>query len=199
MKKTMTLLLLSLLLAGVQTAGAQEQDVVTSVRQRYAAVKERIGLMMGEDAIPQEYYQVRVLQNLPGTGPHEEDVRMYYGYRDDHDIWPSRLLEFVSTRYNYAARVFYEEYLYAPNGSISFIYATLPDFMLDKELEFRFYFEDGLVQMVVKSRKAGDSGAFTPVYSGDTLPDEYREYYDSYMESSRKFHQLFNSVDMLAH
>jgi hypothetical protein len=82
MKRTATLLLL--IAACWHTLCAQ--NTVESIRQRYAAIKDDITEMMKEDGFPPVYYEVKVVQNLPGTGPHHEMTKMFYDERDDDEI-----------------------------------------------------------------------------------------------------------------
>ena len=76
-KQAFTLLLC---MAWVLTASAQH--TVESIRKEYQSVHEWITLMSDSfpsDGIPPEYFDLRVVQNLPATGPHHENNRMYYG------------------------------------------------------------------------------------------------------------------------
>ena len=63
------------------TAGAQNS--VESIRKAYQDVHKMIDQMTpdaeGMWETPPEYFDLKVVQNLPGTGPHEEKIRMYYG------------------------------------------------------------------------------------------------------------------------
>lgn len=178
------------------------QDAVESIRKEYAALKADIAEMMREEGRPSEYYQVLVRQNLPGTGPHFEDTRMYWGERDDDEIYPTHYLHMVTTKYNFAAREFYEEYLYDEKGRIHFIYAQTPD--ADEDIatmhEFRFYFNAGkLVKVLVKSRKVAEAGAFADEYSGATVPAKYDSHYQNYLAWVKRFSKLFDAVDGAAH
>ena len=198
MKKMVLMTLL--VLAWVQMTYAQ--NTVESIRKEYAALKADIAEMMKEDGYPPVYYQVLVRQNLPGTGPHFEDTRMYYGERDDDEIYPSHYLRMVTTKYNFAVREFYEEYLYDEKGRILFIYAQTPDADEDMETmqEFRFYFNAGkLIKVLVKNRKMGGEGAFADEYSGATVPTKYNFLYQNFLRWVKQFSKLFEAVDETAH
>ncbi|MBO7418883.1 MAG: hypothetical protein J6U14_08130 [Bacteroidaceae bacterium] len=169
------------------------QDGIEAIRSHYYAVKQQIAHMEAGE-MPAEYYQVKVMRNLPGSGGHEEVINMYYADREDHDIWPSRWLELVTTHYNYAAREYYEEYLYNQNGDIAFIFARNPDVELGSEYEFRFYFEDGLIKVNIRSRKM-NTGDFQVVYDGDEIPQEYHSFYYEFANRIKTYRMLFNTVD----
>lgn len=75
MKRTATLLLL--IAACWHTLCAQ--NTVESIRQRYTVIKNDISNMMMEDGFPPEYYEVKVVQNLPATGDSENFQNEYTG------------------------------------------------------------------------------------------------------------------------
>lgn len=172
---------------------AQAQESVEVIRTHYYAVKERISEMEAQQR-PFEYYQVKVAQNLPGTGGHEETVNMYYGDREDHEIWPSHWLELVTTHYNFAARQYYEEYLFHQNGDIAFIYARNPDVEFGWEYDFRFYFDDGLQKVDIRRRKINTTD-FQQVYDGDEVPQEYHSFFYQFTDRIKLYRILFNAVD----
>ena len=114
------------------TAGAQNS--VESIRKAYQDVHKMIDQMTpdadGMWETPPVYFDLKVVQNLPGTGPHEEKIRMYYGElesEEEGDPYPPHYLRFTTVKYNFAAREFYEEYLYDDKGQVMFIYALTPD------------------------------------------------------------------------
>ena len=78
------LITICLLLLAAWTQG-NAQNTLGSIRERYAAVKSDIAEMTKEDGWPREYHHLQVMQNLPATGPHLEDVKMYWGERDDDE------------------------------------------------------------------------------------------------------------------
>lgn len=200
---TMKRLVLIALLTLTWAQTAFGQHTVESIRKQYTNIKANITEMLKEEGYPDEYYQVLVRQNLPATGGHFEDTRMYWGERDDDEIYPSHYVQFVTTKYNFAVREFYEEYLYDEKGNILFIYAQTPDADedMDKMHELRFYFDAGkLIKVLVKVRRAADSQApFAEEYSGTTVPEKYKNLYEHYCGWSRQFVQLFDAVDGAAH
>lgn len=198
MRKIVLMTLLAL--AWVQMTCAQ--NTVESIRKEYTEIKEDIAEMMREEGRPDEYYQVLVRQNLPATGGHFEDTRMYWGERDDDEIYPTHYLRMVTTKYNFAAREFYEEYLYDEKGRILFIYAQTPDVdeNFEKMYEFRFYFNAGKpIKVLVKNHKMNSKDAFAEEYSGTTVPAKYQSIYQNYLSWVKKFSKLFDAVDGAAH
>ena len=109
---------LTLLLCLVWSLSAVAQNTIDSIRKEYQGVKEWIALMsenFPSDGIPPEYYELRVAQNLAGSGPHHENIRMYYGELasdEEGDPYPPHFLRFATAEYNFAAREYHEEYLF---------------------------------------------------------------------------------------
>lgn len=187
----------------VQTVSAQ--DVKKSIRDHYAAVKEMIANSVQIEAEGEQYpvnecYKVKIKQNLPGTGLHEEDVLIYYDeVAGDDEVYPAHRIEYVSSSYNYAAAKYFQEFLFDKNGHVSFIYASKPDVEDGKEYEFRFYFNKGkLFDVLVKSRKEGEKD-FSTEYSGKTLPQKYVSSYQMYADDVAKYGRLFEAIDGAAH
>ena len=158
--------------------GAQAQYTIEDIRKSYANVKEHISRMSGEfpsEGIPHEYYHLNVEQNLPGTGPHHEHLWMYYDELESDAIYPPHYLWFATKKYNYAAREYYEEYLYDNKGQLMFIYATNPDVVFGDIFEFRLYYDgQHLLKCIVKQRK-WDEKSYREVYNGSEAPGTYIE------------------------
>ena len=74
---------LVLTMCAVWTLTAGAQTTIQTIRQAYQDVHEMIEQMTPnadrEWATPPEYFDLQVVQNLPATGPHKENIRMYYG------------------------------------------------------------------------------------------------------------------------
>ena len=122
---------------------------------------------------------------------------MYYQERRDSDeqIYPSLYLDFAVKKYNFAAREYYEEYLYDAQGRIQFIYATAPILDFENDYEFRLYFSGGqLAELLVKRRPQG-KGEYTTVYTGKTVPEEYQSSYNGYYGTSQTVMRTFNAIN----
>lgn len=181
----------------LQTAFAQ--NTIASIRKAYQEQKEAIALMSDDfpgEGTPPVYYHLHVAQNLPGTGPHHENVHMYYGElpsEEEGDPFPPHYLSFVSSKYNFAAREYYEEYLYDDKRQVMFIYAYTPNEDLTKILQFRLYFDgQRLLQLNVKADEAD-------IYTGTTIPEEYSGYCSLYTDWARHHLELFKAVDSHTH
>ena len=180
----------------------QAQDVKSAIRQHYAEAKayiEQIKQLEAEgDTYPvPQVFSVKIEQNLPGTGYHEEAIKMYYREEQDsaEQIYADLFLDFATKQYNFAARKYYEEYLYDQQGRIEFIYATLPDLNEGKDYELRFYFSKGeLIETIVKSRPMGDS-TFETVYQGKTVPKGYSDSYESRLSAAKGIMELFKTIN----
>ena len=185
-------IVLTLILAlGCLVETVQAQDAKAAIRQHYAAAKAYVEQQQqveaGGDIYPvTQCFSVQVKQNLPGTGYHQEDVEQ---------IYPDLLLDFATKRYNFAARKYYEEYLYDQQGRIEFIYAALPDLDEGKDCELRFYFNKGeLIETIVKSRPM-DGGTFETVYQGKTVPAAYSDSYESRLSAAKGIMDLFKTIN----
>ena len=89
---------LLLCVAWVLTAGAQ--NTIESIRKAYQDVHHMIDQMTPDEGgmweMPPEYYDLKVVQNLPGTGPHQEIIRMFYGdleTEEEYDPYPPHYLQ----------------------------------------------------------------------------------------------------------
>lgn len=186
------------------------QNTIEGIRKAYQEQKERIAEMNDEfpvEGYPPVYYHLHVAQNLPGTGPHHEDVYMYYGEQDMEDSsnpYPPHFLTFVTSKYNFAARKFYEEYLYDEKGNVVFIYARTPDMDFPKMHEFRFYFDGKrLLQFNVKVAEGLTSfsdediaaASFKEEYAGTDIPKRYAQFCSQYTVRANSFLKEFKVID----
>jgi len=174
------------------------QHTIESIRKTYADVKESVAMMSDDfpsEGIPAEYYHLRVAQNLRATGPHTEDIRMYFNEveQDEDEDWnpyPFHWLRLVTAKYNFAVRQFYEEYLYDDKGQVMFIYAITPevgDDMIPYELRMWF---DGKRLLRFTAKKAE-----VTVFSGTTIPELYRGETDRCKERAQHLLMMFKGID----
>ncbi len=208
MKRT---IILTIVLVGcLQVALAQ--NTIESIRKAYQAQQAEIAEMAEDfpyDGYPPCYYQLSVVMNLPATGLHRENIRMYFGEmaqddEDNYNPYPPHYLSFLTTKYNYAAREFYEEYLYDKNGQVMFIYAQTPDIDMSCMHELRLYFDgQKLLRLNVKKSddlKSYDDTAikvagFKDVFTGTSIPEAYKEFCDMYQKKAQQYLSMFNSID----
>jgi len=200
MKRIITAITILALWAPVVRA----QHTIEDIRKDYANVKEYIG-MMSEDfpsgGIPAQFYHLHVAQNLPATGPHFEDVRMYYGEEEGGElIYEKHYLWFLTTKYNFAAREYYEEYLYDKNGKLTFAYGIEPDLDTGEFVEYRLYYDGKrLLKCIVKKRKMDGETEFREVYNGTKIPEEYTRTIGWYEAKAKQFIQLFKDIESVAY
>ena len=205
------LLTILLCVEGVLTASGQH--TIESIRKDYQGVQEWISQMSDNfptDGIPSEYYDLRVEQNLPGTGPHHEDIRMYYGEEESEDdpIYPPHYLCFTRVKYNYAAREFYEEYLYDDKGDVMFIYAITPDVEGGGDVwpyELRMWFDGKRLLRFNAKKFEGPldyidiatlkKGTFKDEYTGKDIPEKYSSEADRCKEGAQRYLRLFKAID----
>lgn len=201
-----TILFISLLLMG--TIAAQAQNAKESIRQHYADVKAQIKQMQELEKSGDQYpvpqtYTVVIKQNLPATGYHEETLQMFYReeLKSEEQIYADLYLDFATQKYNFAAREYYQEFLYDKQGNIEFIYSTEPDVVNGIDYEYRFYFSKGrLIDVLVKSRKTGaGETTFNTIYQGKTVPAQYSSEYKARLASSKSIMNVFKSIDANRH
>ena len=187
---------LAMLTLLVFCTSAHAQGAVEQIRKRYAAAKAQVEAMGKDDYHPEEFYQLNVTQFLPATGRHEKKVCLYYDFLDDDEIYPSHRLSLVTSKYNFAAREYYEEYLYDEKGNVSFIYSNPSEVDFDGVgCELRFYFSGNhLIKVLVKNRAPGES-TFKETYSGTSVPAAYSDYYKQYVSKAKKHYQLFQTIE----
>lgn len=208
MRRTM---IMSLLLVGcLQVVLAQ--NTIESIRKAYQAQQAEIAEMAEDfpyDGYPPCYYQLSVVMNLPATGLHRENIRMYFGEmaqddEDNYNPYPPHYLSFLTTKYNYAAREFYEEYLYDKNGQVMFIYAQTPDIDMSRMHELRLYFDgQKLLRLNVRATDELESYddtavkkiGFKDIYTGTTIPEAYKESCDMYQTKASQYLGMFKSID----
>ena len=207
-----TLITTILLVLSVQ--GAVAQQTIEDIRKAYASAKEYIGMMSDDfpgEGIPPEYYHLHVSQMLPATGLHREDIRLYFNDVEEEDedeprIYPLHYLRFASTKYNYAAREFYEEYLYDEKGQVMFIYAINPDVGEDMmPYELRLWYDGKRLLRFQAKRFEGkveyldlaslNNGTFREEYSGTTIPKQYRREAEHLPERAKGFLAMFKSIE----
>lgn len=200
--KSLTQTILSVVVLCILTQSVLAQDMKKAIREHYAEAKayvDQVAKMEREGfsyPVPQ-YFSTLVRQNLPATGFHQEEVLMYYQEQRDSDsqIYPSLYLDFAVKKYNFAAREYYEEYLYDEQGRIQFIYATSPILDFENDYEFRLYFSGGqLAELLVKRRPQG-KGDYTTVYTGKAIPEEYQSSYSGYYSMSQSVMRIFNAIN----
>lgn len=203
MKKMLTALLFFL---AVFAQWGWAQNTEASIRKRYSAMKEYIrshnGTNANDGAEWMECYHIEARHMLPATGGHTEDVYMYFGEKETNEdlIYGQHFLNFVTTKYNYSVREFYEEYLYDADGNIAFIYAMHPwlsfgDNEEDMDYEFRYYFSKGKLIKTIVKKSAVTKGEYKEEYSGATVKKAHQEIYQNFLAKSREFQKLFSAVE----
>ena len=192
----------------LQTIGAQ--NTIESIRQRYADAKAYVSTHTGENISDGAdfglYYHLEARQWLPGTGGHIEHTYLYYGEQesDDDVIYAPHYLKFATKRFNFAAREYYQEFLYDEDGKVAFIYGYDPMTKLegdedDQQYEFRFYFSNGRLIRAIIKRKSYDEEEFRQIYSGSTLKPAYQSDFDNLVSASRALRQLFIDIEKEAY
>lgn len=198
-------LFISLFLMLVIAQGAAAQDPIAQIRKDYTETKRGIDEMMQQDGWPPCYYELTIVENLPGTGPHRENIHIFYDdvpyegpeeEEGDYALHPYHWMQMVTAKYNFAAREFYEEYFFDREGHIRFIYARWAPSIDDDEHEFRLYYDQGqLIRFMVGTRAVGSQGKFKQEYAGKTCPEDYSWLRESFEERCQKWKRLFEAVE----
>ena len=207
MKKT---IVFTLLLCAVWTLTASAQNTVESIRKEYQDVQKWIAEMEDfESETYPAYYDLHVKQNLPGTGLHEENICLYFTEEEPdyeaEEVYtsPTNHLRFVKAKYNFAAREFYEEYLYDDKGQVMFIFAITVD-VDEHPYQLRMWFDGKrLLQFTAKQLEGYPDEQVDillktnskMVYSGSTIPEKYQRETDRYMQQAEKHLKLFKGID----
>ncbi len=171
-------------------------QTVESIRKDYAEAMNHAKMMNDPEYPPTNRFQVVTEQMMAGSGPHKVSATFYY-FEDEEDMNPGNVQKsiwYVTYSYNWAARDYYEEYLYNEKGKIEFIYQRGydDDFQV---YEYRFYFDaKGGIKVIVKRKKEEDK-TFTQEYSGATVTAKYKEAYDSAVNMSEYFKTMFKTLD----
>lgn len=205
---------LSLLFFVTWVLTASAQNSIQSIRKAYQEVHEMIDKMTPKGDIswemPPEFYDLHVVQNLPGTGKHEENIRMFYGYlesEEEGDPFPPHYLRFTTAKYNFAAREYYEEYLYDDKGQVMFIYAIMADVIIGELIpyELRLYFDGERLLRFTAKKYDGQSGyldiaslrkaIFKEEFSGTVIPEKFGEATDSLKQRAKRFLTMFKGID----
>ena len=182
----------------IATSAMAQKYTVQSIRERYNAIHEVIQQMTpdkdGETMLPKEYIDLDVYQNLPGTGGHNERIRLWYGYLEDGDdvIYPPRYLSFATSKYNYAAREFYEEYLYDEKGNLLFVYAKTPDVEHSDmyPFELRLWFDGKqLLRFNAKNHEGKE------VYKGTKIPENFQSEVNRVKDRGIQLLEMFKGLD----
>ena len=192
-------LIVSLLVLLAGSTVALAQNTVESIRKLYGEVQENIR-HMANDEMPAEYYNLHVKQNLPGTGPHDVNMMMYYtekpGQAED-EIYPEHSLLFATTKYNYAVREYYEEYLFDAKGKLLFAYSRYVGDEMDNVYELRLWFDGKrLLQAAAKENTSEDWShpVFRSVYTGNALPEKFRGKSVMLKDEAKRILRLFDSI-----
>ncbi len=180
------------------------QNTVESIRERYTNAKSHIEQNKGDNQYDgsdwAEYYHLEARQFLPGTGGHREDVYLYWNEKEEDKIYNGHWLSFATKRYNYAARNFYEEYLYDADGQVAFIYGYSPMETLEgetesAEYEFRFYLNKGTLLKAIIKRRSDVQEQFVDTYVGNKLGTAYKDFYNEYLKQAKQVRQMFIDIE----
>jgi hypothetical protein len=214
--------LITLLLCVAWAWDADAQNTIESIRKAYQDVHEQIARMTPDEEgmwqMPPQYFDLQVVQNLPATGPHRENIRFFYGELEPeneeeeemYNPYPPHYLHFATAKYNFAVREFYEEYLYDNKGNIMFIYVITPDVVIDGNMDYyelRMWFDGKrLLRFTAKKFERPldfdnpdiaslRKGTFNEEYSGTSIPEKYQREATRCQQRAQRFLTMFKGID----
>lgn len=208
-KEVLTAMLTIVALTTWQQAG-WAQNTEESIRQRYNDMKKYVASHTNDNkddgADFGEFYHLQARQWLPATGGHIEDTYLFFGEVESEEdvIYVPHYVKFVTKKFNYAAREYYQEFLYDPDGNVAFIYAYDPMTKFgndadDMQYEFRFYLNKGkLIKAIIKCKRY-DESAFKQVWTGTSLKSLYQSSYDEYLGVANSMKELFVNIEKEAY
>ena len=175
-------------------------QTVETIRKDYADALAHAKQINDPEYPVNNKFKVVTEQMMPGSGPHQVTANFYYYEDENEESLPdiTKSIYYVTHSFNWAAREYYEEYLYTRKGKIEFIYQRGydDDFQL---YEYRFYFDaKGVIKVIVK-RKKDDDSALTQEYSGATVTDKYKKAYDAAVRKSEYFKGLFDTLNSFSY
>lgn len=152
MRRFLSALVLIMLCAVCFAQSADVQTKIAEIRKMYNNEMEWIDIMLGDEAIPDDYITAKVRHNIAGTGQAEETIEFFFN--DDFDEEQGKYvssLDFVrrTTVYTIAERKSYEEFLYDDAGFPAFYYTSFTTYLEDGEhfaekyVEIRAYYDKG--------------------------------------------------------
>ena len=205
-----TVFILAAFMAVSQLVSAQTS--IENIRKHYNDTKEWVDGMADPYVFPLDaseekpnvpnYYLVNIEENYPGTGMHHEKVYIYHvdiEGSSQEEIFPPQRIDFAKTNYNFAAREFYEEYLYDEKGRVEFIYAKQCVDDVFEDTEFRFYFNAGkLIKVIIKTR-ANDGEEYKETFNGTKVPERYKRQYNSLTNKAGLIKKMFDAVNVYQH
>ena len=182
------------------------QDAVSTIRKHYTETQQMVAQYAewekeGDWTMPcPMYYEVNIKQNLPGTGYHKEWIRLYFYEKENYEGQPDepmlfRNIHFVTAKYNYAVREFYDEYLFDEKGNLEFIFARNADVDDFKGGEYRFYFQKGKLIKAIVSVRNPATEKYEQKYTGAKVPADYESDYNNYLGSAEHYKDLFKTID----
>ena len=194
----------TLLLAVSVNAAGQVKDAVKDIRAKYNEAKEIIARSRDKEA-PLEMKNEMTLnlyRNLPGSGPQKETVEGFFflDYTEDNEYVSSLYL--VRSSYNFAARKYYEEYLYDfETGELLFCLKDHDTYFAGEDFhcQQRFYFSDGEIcsYALTLKDKAGKQVSESSVPELFEIYGNEDEQSADIVEQSSRYKEAFAAISKL--
>ena len=122
---------------------------------------------------------------IPGVGPTSSKVRIYYDMPEGRDGDYDYLVIRVENYYQHSGRTFYEEFLFQPDGTLSFYYGRsgTGDIMsedIDWTYDERFYFDKGKLARVMYDSQISDRPSAADIKKAGVRTLHAKQVYSKY-------------------
>lgn len=149
MKKLFLSLVAFAICSTASAQNAQQKEAINNIRERYSSVLEWTKEMK-EMQETNNCCTIVINRVLGGSGPQEKKIELFFSNDDSRDNGWGWLLTFARVSYNYAARNYYEEYLFAEEKAEPIFAYRLSDEYIsemnkDVKQEERLYINDAVV------------------------------------------------------
>lgn len=180
-----------LLLITIRSVG---QNTESSIRELYNNMLTRVKDMRAGE-YPASLVDLTLKRNLSGSGP--QAVKQTICFVDDYDYETSTQTlqtQFVTLSYNYAARQYYEEYLYDEDENLVFAYCRHSKDDMSGMFEVRIYLDKNEVfTLLVKEKKEGEK-QYTQTYKGSKITPEYTDIVNSLKATGKENTELLKNI-----
>lgn len=169
------------------------QNTIENIREAYYKATERA--KSANDDYPVSSMDLTTKRILPGSG--EQTIKQKIYFVDEYDFEADKenvQITFTTLSYNFAARQYYEEYLYDDSNNLIFAYRRYPSDESSDMIEIRIYYDNNNIIKVLIKSKSEAKKQFEQTYSGTTVPEMYIQVANDIKSTSDKNILLMKSI-----
>jgi hypothetical protein len=125
---------------------------------------------------------------IPGVGPTASKVRIYYDIPEGHDGEYEYGIIRVENYYQHSGKVFYEEYLFNPNGELMFYYGRRGSGDIKRPdgiywyYDERFYFRSDTLVRIIYGQETNDRPGASDIKKGSIRLKQAQEIREKYCQ-----------------